>query len=198
MHNITMPFLGQDFSMKLPESWRVLDELRPKSMPALGDLPSALHHALQHPIGCDPLASSDLFQKKIVIAIDDISRPTPLYRYFDVIIKFLIDHGASREHMLVVTALGMHRPMTTQEIEAKIGAGFEERFLAHFSLQALRKNEIFVYSPNLPSDTGRRLGIIRQFPDVASMLNAAGKYAPTRARVYVCPHEGVTYPILSG
>jgi nickel-dependent lactate racemase len=436
MNTITMPFLGKDFSMKLPDSWRILDELLPHSMPALGDLLSALQNALQHPIGCDPLSSSDLVQKKIVIAVDDISRPTPLYRYFDVIIKFLVDHGASRENMLVVTALGIHRPMTTQEMEAKLGAenlrgltwtnhncrnmahlvrvgtttrgtevilnkhlveadlivcvgaiephtllgfggglkmivpglahertiaqnhmqgvspdafnfigrhessmrldleegaqmlgkrmfiinalmnenldicrfvagdpilvhregvriaeslfgcrinekadvaivvsnpmnadlrqgfkcmansepclkedglilglleckhgigdvaippktlphgllrrvmkllgknrvlwfvdnlkkgaGVEERFLAHFSLQALRKNEIFVYSPNLPSDTGRRLGIIRQFSDVASMLHAAQKYAPTRARVYVFPHGGVTYPILTG
>ena len=436
MNNITVPFRGQVLSVKLPESWRILDELRPHSMPSLDDLPSALHHALQKPTGCAPLSSSDLFQKKIVIAVDDISRPTPLYRYFDVIIKFLVDHGASRENMLIVTALGIHRPMTAQEVEAKIGAGnlrglawtnhncrdmehlvgvgittrgtdvilnkhlveadlivcvgaiephtllgfggglkmilpglahertiaqnhmqgvspdafnfigrhesamrldleegaqmlgkrifiinalmnenldicrfvagdpilahregvrmaeslfgcrinekadvaivvsnpmnadlrqgfkcmanaepclkedglilglleckhgigdvaippktlphgvlrrmmkllgknrvlwfvdnlkkgagVEERFLAHFSLQALRKNEIFVYSPNLPSDTGRRLGIIRQFPDVAGMLDAARKYAPTRARVYVCPHGGVTYPILSG
>lgn len=436
MNNITMPFVGHNLSMKLPDSWRILGELRPHSMPALGDLPSALHHALQQPIGCAPLSSSDLFQKKIVIAVDDISRPTPLYRYFDVIIKFLVDHGASREKMLVVTSLGIHRPMTTQEMEAKIGAdnlgglawtnhncrdmehlvrvgtttrgtevilnkhlveadlivcvgaiephtllgfggglkmilpglahertiaqnhmqgvspdafnfigrhesvmrldleegaqmlgkrifiinalmnensdicqfvtgdpilahregariaesmfgcrinekadvavvvsnpmnadlrqgfkcmanaepclkengliiglleckygigdvaippktlphvvlrrlmkllgkhrvlwfvdtlkkgaGVEERFLAHYSLQALRKNEIFVYSPNLPPDTGRRLGIIRQFSDVTSMLHAARKYAPTRARVYLCPHGGVTYPILSG
>jgi hypothetical protein len=80
--------------------------------------------------------------------------------------------------------------------KVKRNAGVEERFLAHFSMQVVRKNEIYVYSKKLPPDTGKKLGIFRQFDDVDEMMAAAQRYAPRRAQVLVYPHGGVTYPIL--
>ncbi len=79
----------------------------------------------------------------------------------------------------------------------KKGAGIEERFLAHFSMQVVRKNQIFVYSENLPPDTGKRLGLFRQFNSVEDMIKAAGRYAPRNARVYIFPYGGATYPSFS-
>jgi nickel-dependent lactate racemase len=80
--------------------------------------------------------------------------------------------------------------------KVKRGAGVEERFIAHFSMQVVRKNELYVYSRKLPSDTGKKLGLFRQFADVQAMMDAAAKYAPKNARVLVYPHGGVSYPVV--
>ena len=73
-------------------------------------------------------------------------------------------------------------------------AGIEERFLSHFSAQLVRRNKIFVYSPKLPSDTGKKLGIFVQFDSVEKMMDAACRYAPKHARVLIYPYGGATYP----
>ena len=76
-------------------------------------------------------------------------------------------------------------------------AGIEERFLSHFSAQMVRRNKILVFSPHLPADTGSKLGIFVQYPDVGSMMAAAQRHAPKRAQVLIFPHGGATYPKLS-
>ncbi len=77
--------------------------------------------------------------------------------------------------------------------KVKRGAGTEERFLSHFSLQVVRKNRILVFSPNLPPDTGRRMGIFLQFDSPESMLKEAARLAPARATVAVFPMSAATY-----
>jgi hypothetical protein len=59
----------------------------------------------------------------------------------------------------------------------------------------VREKEIFVYARNLPPDTGRRMGLLRQFSDPEEMMRRAAAYAPGGARVHVFPHGGVTYPL---
>jgi len=431
---VKLPFENQELILNLPDSWEIIAELKPNPMPKLDDIASSLRRALDDPIECEPMSSMNLSDKKIAIVVDDISRPTPTYRYFDVILNYLFEHGAKRENMLILLALGVHRAMTKEEVENKLGAkniegmrwlnhnfrdiaenaelgitkrgthvalnkklldadvilcvgaiephlllgfggglkmilpglayertiaenhmqgvspekfnyigarespmrldleeaaqmlgkkifivnaimnekleicrfvcgdpvkahrtgvkiaesinakkvdeladvviaasnpmnadlrqgmkcigntepsvkenglifalleckygigdvaippkslkhglfrfilktlgrnrilwfvdkvkkgaGVEERFLAHFSMQIVRKNEIFVYSNKLPADTGKKVGLFRQFTDLDGMIKAAAKYAPKKARVYIYPHGGVTYPVL--
>ncbi|MFW5739175.1 MAG: lactate racemase domain-containing protein, partial [Myxococcota bacterium] len=95
----------------------------------------------------------------------------------------------------ILRILGRHRVLWFID-KVKKDAGVEERFLAHFSMQVVRKNAIFVYSRKLPPDTGKKLGIFKQFTDVGEMMKAASKYAPGRAEVLVYPHGGVTYPVI--
>jgi hypothetical protein len=63
-------------------------------------------------------------------------------------------------------------------------------------MQIARKNELFVWSPNLPRDTGRKLGLFRQLDDLPAMLERAARYAPRDATVYVYPHGGAIYPVM--
>ncbi|MBM4370214.1 MAG: nickel-dependent lactate racemase [Deltaproteobacteria bacterium] len=77
----------------------------------------------------------------------------------------------------------------------KRGAGTEERFLSHFSLQVVRKNRILVWSPGLPPDTGRRMGIFRQLPDPQAAIDDAARHLPRHARVHVFPHGGASFPV---
>jgi len=69
----------------------------------------------------------------------------------------------------------------------------EERFLANFSMHISRKNAVFLYSPNLPSGTGSRIGLFRQFDEASLMFKAAGRSAPKKAKVLFLPHGGASY-----
>jgi nickel-dependent lactate racemase len=95
----------------------------------------------------------------------------------------------------ILKVIGRHRVLWFID-KVKRDAGVEERFIAHFSMQVVRKNEIYVYSRKLPPDTGKKLGIFKQFTDVGEMMEAARKFAPRNAEVLVYPHGGVTYPVL--
>ncbi len=119
---LNLPFDGGIVELRVPDSWTVLAELGPKPMQGLQDVPGALREALEHPVGCAPLSEADLRGKKIVLAVDDITRPTPLHRFFPVVVAHLVERGASRADMTVVHALGIHRPMTAEEVDRKLGA----------------------------------------------------------------------------
>lgn len=118
-HRIVVPFEGASLELELPRRWKVAAEVRPSPGESAKDVQAALREALAHPVGCDPLDS--LGGKRIVIAVDDVSRPTPIHRYFAALVDHLVDKGARREDLLIVTALGIHRPMTQQEVENKLG-----------------------------------------------------------------------------
>ncbi len=122
MATIHLPFEKAEVAMSLPEHWRVLDTVRPVARQKVPYLESALMEALDHPIGCKrPLRDNHLGKKRIVICVDDISRPTPTGQYFGPLLDYLLAHGAQREKVQVLFALGVHRDMTAEEVRVKLG-----------------------------------------------------------------------------
>jgi nickel-dependent lactate racemase len=121
-HSVLVPFEGEQIELKLPGSWEILGKLEPTPLDGVDDLSAALHDALDNPIESPPLAEMDLADKRIVLAVDDFTRPTPLCLFFGDLLGYLERHGAKRENMLVLPALGVHRDMTRAEMERKLGA----------------------------------------------------------------------------
>ena len=119
--NISVPFDGEELELPLPGSWQLLDAPRPRSSPALEDLAGSLRGALEKPVGVVPLSALDLDEMKIVIAVDDVARPTPLHLYFGDLLEYLLQNGARKEQLTVLFALGVHRPMTEEEAAQKLG-----------------------------------------------------------------------------
>ncbi|MFH1753474.1 MAG: nickel-dependent lactate racemase [Candidatus Omnitrophota bacterium] len=122
MGHIRIPFEESDIDLDLPQAWRVIEEIKPKESQPLEDIPGSLIHGLEHPIGCPPINSLDLSRKKIVIAIDDVTRPTPTHLFFGCLLEHLFSCGARREDILLMAAVGSHRPMTAEELKKKVGA----------------------------------------------------------------------------
>jgi nickel-dependent lactate racemase len=58
---------------------------------------------------------------KIVILVDDLSRPTPAHILFPAVMSEIAAAGKNPGQVTVVTALGTHRPMTSGELGVKIG-----------------------------------------------------------------------------
>src|SRR5207237_3320876 len=79
------------------------------------------NQALAQPIGALPLAGRDLRGKRVLLVVDDCSRPTPVHRFFGPIRQALLKAGVEPTALEILFALGVHRPLTRAEAEAKIG-----------------------------------------------------------------------------
>ena len=119
-----LPWGETEIELQLPPEWRVIVEGQPKSLPACGSVPQAgdeFARAMSAPIGATPLAQRELRAKKIVLVVDDLTRPTPTHLFFPHLLRELEGAGAERRNLLIVSALGVHRPMTEAEMERKVG-----------------------------------------------------------------------------
>jgi lactate racemase len=122
MNTVKVPFEKGELSLPLPDGWKLLDTVRPVPHAKVKDVNAALVHALDHPIGDRaPLWDRALAKKRIVLCVEDISRPTPTAQYFGPLLDYLVAHGASPEKMLVLFGLGVHRDMTPEEVRQKLG-----------------------------------------------------------------------------
>lgn len=81
-------------------------------------------HALDHPIDAAPLDTLPA-DTKVVILIDDATRPTPSA----VVLPFVMERLERRtKNITFVTAPGTHRPLTEQELEEKIGRKWLDQY----------------------------------------------------------------------
>jgi lactate racemase len=118
---VQVPWGDQPLTVNLPEPWKLLGTLEPGKAKPLDDPNQALREALQSPIGAPPLSGRDLSRSRVVIAVEDSSRPTPVRLFFGAVREALLAAGARTENLSVLMALGVHRPMTPDEVRSKIG-----------------------------------------------------------------------------
>jgi lactate racemase len=101
----------------------------PKPAPACDTIDEEFSRALSHPIGASPIAPNgsgragrDLRGKRIVVVVDDLTRPTPAHLLLPRLLRELERAGGELSSMLLLTALGVHRPMSEDELRKKVGA----------------------------------------------------------------------------
>jgi len=100
-----------------------------KSIDGAGEKPEDVVGAsLASPIGMPRLSEVVSADSRILIIVDDISRPTPVHEIIPPLLTELARGGARDENIRFLVALGTHRPMTKEEIAAKVGAGVAARF----------------------------------------------------------------------
>ena len=117
----TMLVGGREIRLPLPPGWQIVDTLRPRDEPALEDPAAALRNALATPIGAEPVAPGAWAGLRVVIAVDDVSRPTPVHRFFASVLEWLRVAGVRDEDRLLIPALGIHRDMSAEEVATKVG-----------------------------------------------------------------------------
>ncbi|QSW99607.1 lactate racemase domain-containing protein [Haloterrigena alkaliphila] len=84
------------------------------------DVRAAAERALEEPIG-PPLEARVDPADEVTIVVTDITRKAPDDVLLDVLLERLADRGVDRDQVTVVIGLGLHRPMTDDEIEAMLG-----------------------------------------------------------------------------
>ncbi len=124
---VELPWGAGSLKVPLPESWRVLGELRPRTDQAASDPAEICAEALLSPIGVKPLASRDLSGQRVVLVVDDHSRPTPVREFIKPVLRELASAGTKDENIDVVIATGVHRPSSDEEVERKLGVDVMSR-----------------------------------------------------------------------
>ncbi len=121
-HHLTLPWGEETLELALPEEWAVAGTLKPAALSGVSNVADEVRRSLQEPIDAARLRDLARAAEKVVIVIDDLSRPTPVHRILPGVLEELDLGGIGREDVTVVVALGLHRPMTGDEVALRTGA----------------------------------------------------------------------------
>ncbi|HHM24468.1 MAG TPA: nickel-dependent lactate racemase [Bacteroidetes bacterium] len=119
---VELPWGHERLQLELPETWEVVVPKRREVPRVPPDQLEVVRRALHEPADMPPLRALDLRGKKVVVIVDDNTRPTPTSRFFHLLLDELEEAGAEPGRTTVIAALGIHTPMTEEEMAAKIGA----------------------------------------------------------------------------
>jgi nickel-dependent lactate racemase len=120
-YQIRLPWGDDEVPLQLPEGWHVNDVLDPAPRAGVQDTADEVARSLAEPLGSARLRDLVGEGKEIALVIDDLSRPTPLDLILPTVLEELARGGARPEDVTLVTALGVHRPMTEKEIAGRVG-----------------------------------------------------------------------------
>jgi nickel-dependent lactate racemase len=100
---------------------RICFEIRPRATADDNDWPSAVADALANPIGCPPAGEIAGPASKVVILVDDLTRPTPQKRLLPPLLDELKSAGVKADNIEIIIALGTHRYMSRGEMRDRFG-----------------------------------------------------------------------------
>ena len=108
-------------NVAIPES-NFCEELRMREVTPASDPLATIEAALQNPIGSLPLERLARGAKRVMILIDDLTRPTPTHLLLPGILNRLHEAGVQKAEITIMVATGTHRSMTPEEMARKVGA----------------------------------------------------------------------------
>lgn len=100
--------------------------VEPRYIPGLPDEAGAIRVALRAPIGTPPLREMVRASDTVAIVFSDLTRPQPRDRMLPVLLDE-IDH-VPRSNIVLINALGTHRPNTRDELVAMLGQDIVEGY----------------------------------------------------------------------
>lgn len=124
---LALPWGNTTMTLDLLANWQVTGILEPAPAPVVADVQREIARALARTFGVPRLgdlveaARSRAANQKVVIVMDDGSRPTPVARILPEVLAEMQRCGQPMENITLLPALGLHRPMTADEIERRAG-----------------------------------------------------------------------------
>lgn len=116
--NIELAYGRTGLTVDLPASTEVVMS---RFTPGMADEAEAIRAALRNPIASPPLASKVKAGDRVVISHSDITRATPNERILPILLAELEAAGVRRQDIILLNALGTHRPQTPAELRALLG-----------------------------------------------------------------------------
>ncbi|HCX95692.1 MAG TPA: transcriptional regulator, partial [Spirochaetaceae bacterium] len=109
---------------------KIAEVVLPRHRDPLADPVSEVKQALQTPIGTPSLAEMLKTRKpqKLVIIVNDITRPTPYLILLPPLIEAIEEAGIPDSHVTFVIATGIHNPHTPEQNVLVYGAEVCRRF----------------------------------------------------------------------
>jgi nickel-dependent lactate racemase len=124
--HISLPHGNGTLELELPAQ-NIIAVASPRDVCAKANCSTLLNEALRHPIAAAPLSTLLKEQQKLLILVDDNTRPTPVAQMLPALLTEL-QVEQKRAEVTILIALGTHRPMTHDEIMAKVGADIVARY----------------------------------------------------------------------
>ncbi|HVC33617.1 MAG TPA: nickel-dependent lactate racemase [Chloroflexota bacterium] len=115
----------------------LLGVFAPKSVPTSATVEQLVADALSQPIGAPRLRDQVDARTRVLILVDDTTRPTPAASIVPVVLDELKAGGVPRGNVSFLTADGTHGCMTQAQLEHKLGADV----LNHFPVYCHRWRE---------------------------------------------------------
>jgi nickel-dependent lactate racemase len=125
-HLISLPWGAETLNLNLPEAWHLAGTFQPAAQRGVNDPGLEAERSLCAPVGSPRLSEMAHAGMKVALVIDDGSRPTPVDRVLPPVLAELERAGVRREEITLVPALGLHRPMTADEVAQRTGMGSGE------------------------------------------------------------------------
>jgi lactate racemase len=120
---IELPWSNGKLTLEVPDTWHLHFPTRQSGdIKIPRDELEPVRAALKKPINSKPLQALKLKDKKVLIVVDDISRPTPVHKFMHIILEELKKAGVPTKRITVIPALGIHAKMNEKEMKEKIGA----------------------------------------------------------------------------
>jgi len=127
MPPIDLPQACGRLEVVLPDAW-LGEVIHPEPVPPAADAAAEVERALAQPIGAPPLAGLARSGQRVALIVDDYTRKTPVALMLPPVLEQLLAAGIERDDIRIVAALGTHRPMTGEELAAKLGAAVAEQY----------------------------------------------------------------------
>ena len=102
--------------------------IQPRQVPGFDDEAAALLAALRAPVGSPPLSSLPGLGGTIAVVFSDLTRPMPNDRVLPVLLGELERAGVADERIVLINALGTHRPQTGDELQRMLGSELVRRY----------------------------------------------------------------------
>ncbi|MFX0028894.1 MAG: nickel-dependent lactate racemase [Candidatus Hermodarchaeota archaeon] len=116
-------FINLDF----PASWDIsLYEMEGAKYGELSEV--EIKSAILNPIGTLKLSELAKEKTKVVIVIDDMTRPTPIYKILPAVFEELKKANIKEDQITILLAIGAHRPMTRHDCILKLGEEIVNKF----------------------------------------------------------------------
>ena len=123
MPDITVPWDENPLTISLPEDWQLLRVASPPLRPAPEDWADRLAASLAKPAAGPSLGQllSGLQGGPIALIVEDDTRHSPLPEILPLILREIRHAGVADDQIELVFATGMHPPMTSEHVVAKVG-----------------------------------------------------------------------------
>jgi len=123
---ITLPYGSEFVSIRLPRR-NLLDVLEPGDAPEVKNPAETMRQALRCPVGTPPLRDLVKPGQRVLVLVDDNTRPTPVHEVLPALLEELaVERNALKVRFLIAT--GTHRPLSPDEIACKVGKEVAQRY----------------------------------------------------------------------
>jgi nickel-dependent lactate racemase len=102
--------------------------IEPQFVRGLPDERAALVEALRSPLGTPPVVDLVRPADTVAVVFSDLTRPMPNDRVLPLLLDELARAGVPDDHIVLVNALGTHRPQTGAELEQMLGQAIARRY----------------------------------------------------------------------